>query len=151
MSTGTYITKTGAEYDRVDYKVGSRIWGHFRSYKNGAVVYVHRITVDDLFRDQLSTSDALRNGVAAWPIDETTLFMLKARGVKNIAFAVENPVKRSQIDAYFVTRTSEYLTIGVDKRWKMHNYRKRSGAFQRWLPLAHFAVRTSSLVMPLGA
>lgn len=151
MSNGLYVSKSGAPYARTDHKVGSRIWGHTRIYEGGATVYVARRTMNDLYRGKQSISDAMRDGSAAWPLDEGTITMLRVKKIPYVAMCIENAAKRTVIEGYFLTPTSSFLGTGVDKLWKMHDFRKRSGSFQRWLSLKHFSERTTEVVIGLGA
>ncbi|MCV5262685.1 hypothetical protein OFC55_34005, partial [Escherichia coli] len=82
----------------------------------------------------ISISEAIARGEAAWAIDETTLYSVRARGCTRVGVRVEDTGDLFLTDiAHFFdltrARIRDYTGVG------------RGGSRQRYLPFQHFQYR----------
>jgi hypothetical protein len=113
-------------------KRGSRLYGHIYTSPSGRRYYLARRRISEIFRSgEKDISAAIRKGTACWALDEETLIMMRAKGIKVVGVEVRETEDRYFADlAWFFDR----------KRATVLNYASRGGALQRYLPLSEFRV-----------
>ncbi|MGI4851995.1 MAG: hypothetical protein ACRYGR_08650, partial [Janthinobacterium lividum] len=102
---------------------------------NGDKLYMARRRNREIFRGgQPTISDAMREGIAAWAIDEVHLISIRARGFKLIG------VRVIDIGDLYLAPLSRYFDR---KLYKIHDYTGigRGGSRQRLLGIQHFTCR----------
>jgi hypothetical protein len=110
-----------------------KLYGAFVTQPNGLRYYLAFRKHAEIFRGGCkSISDAISAGLASWALDVTTLGEIRTRGIDLIGFEVKETK-----DIWF-THTDNYYD---PHKYTSHNYARRGGAFQRYLPLQHFRVR----------
>lgn len=121
------------DYTIEHLKKGRRLYGAFFNFDDGRKVYIAYRRNKEIFRGgRKSISDALRDGVAAWAIDDDTIREARARGCKAIGVRV-----RDTGDIY-ITNLSNFM----DKdKIKVLNYSRRGGSLQRYLPMEHWRMK----------
>lgn len=106
---------------------------------NGTNVYLAYRKLSDIFRSgKKNISEAIREGVAAWAIDEDTLRDRRVEGIKVVGVLCKesDDIWLAPIEKFFDSKFS-----------KIMNYESRGGALQRYLPLKEFK-RKTALVKP---
>lgn len=124
----------------VHVKKGRRLYGGVHTVKaSGRTCYLAYRRQGEIFRSgKPSISEAIREGVACWAIDDETLLEMRAKGVPFIGVLV-----RETGDLY-MTRLE---TFWDKTKVKLLNYETRGGARQRYLPLQFFKVRYGKISM----
>ena len=114
-------------------KRGRRTYGGIYTLPDKRRVYLAYRRLKEIFRSgEMSIVEAIRQGKAAWALDEETLLMLRAQGVVYAGVLVR------ETQDIFLTRTEAFF----DKtKVKIMNYERRGGALQRYLPLKFFRRR----------
>lgn len=77
----------------------------------------------------MTISEAVRNGVAAWAIDEETLGRMRSKGIKYVAVQVK------EFGDVYVTKLENFYNRSLSK---FLDFSKRGGTQQRYLPLQYF-------------
>ncbi|WLR90880.1 hypothetical protein [Shinella zoogloeoides] len=116
-------------------KKGRRLYGAVYTLPNGSQVYLAYRKLGEIFRaGKKSISEAVREGVAAWAIDEETLRERRLEGIKVVGVLCKesDDLWLAPLDKFFDTKFS-----------KVMNYESRGGALQRYLPLKEFKRKTS--------
>lgn len=128
-------TISGISIDLV--KRGRRTYGAIYTLPDGRQAYLAYRKTKEIFRSGEKTiSDAIRKGIACWAIDEETLLIMRAKGIKYIGVLC-----RDTGDKYLTA-----LSLFFDpKAIRIYNYESRGGALQRYLPLQRFRRRTGSV------
>lgn len=118
-------------------KRGRRLYGGVYQFDLGYTAYVAYRKHKEIYRNGArSISDAIRQGIAAWAIDEQTLNDMRARGIKIIGVLV-----RDTNDLY-LTRIGEFFD--VDKATIM-NWTSRGGSLQRALPFSYWRIKKGGI------
>jgi len=97
---------------------------------NGTQVYLAYRRLGEIFRaGKKNISEAIREGVAAWAIDEETLRDRRVEGIKVVGVLCKesDDIWLAPIDKFFDTSHARIM-----------NYESRGGALQRYLPLKEF-------------
>lgn len=114
-------------------KKGKRLYGAIVTLDSGEKVYMAYRKHNEIYRSgEARLSDAMKKGVAAWAMDDETLQVMRAHGIRVVGVFVRDTGERyvTNIDSYF------------DKtKIKILNYAARGGSLQRYLPLQHFKRR----------
>lgn len=112
-------------------KKGKRNYGDILTLaKNGQRIYMATRLFKDIHRcGHSSISEAMREQVAAWGIDNDTLYDMRNRGIKVVGIVVRDTgdIFLSSLDQYFDT----------DKAF-VRNFERKGGSLQRYLPLQFF-------------
>lgn len=114
---------------------GKRLYGAIVSLNSGEKVYMAYRKHNEIYRSgEMRLGDAIKKGVAAWAMDDETLQIMRAHGIKVVGV--------------FVRDTGERYVTGIDNYFdktkiKILNYASRGGALQRYLPLKYFVLRKS--------
>lgn len=133
-------------FEEVLVKKGRRTYGSIRTYADGRKVYLaHRKQFEIYRAGRPSISDAMREGVAGWAIDDETLIMVRSRAIPFIGVLVKDTGDK------FLTTIDKFFARGPEKRWFMHNHSSRGGSLQRVLPLQEFSFLAGEVTMSLGA
>lgn len=114
-------------------KKGRRLYGGIYTLPSGKRCYLAYRKTGEIFRSgEKSISDAIRKGIAAWAIDEETLLLVRAQGIRFVGVLCRDTGDRylTTIEAFFDKRRMTIL-----------NYAARGGALQRYLALQHFKHR----------
>lgn len=112
-------------------KRGRRLYGHLCTMDDGQVIYLARRKHREIFRSGHSLiSEAMVESQAAWALDETTIYGLRAKRIEFVGVRV--------IDTgdLYVTKLAFYMDL---KKAKVRDYSDNGGARQRYLPLQYFA------------
>lgn len=121
-------------------KKGRRLYGGIYEVADGRRVYLAYRHRKEIFRSGESCiSDAVREGNAAWALDDATLLMLRARKIEFAGVILKDTGDK------WLTRTECFFDR--DKA-TVKNYTGRGGALQRYLPMQHFAFRRAPIRMP---
>lgn len=114
-------------------KKGKRLYGAIVSLDSGEKIYMAYRKHNEIYRSgEMRLTDAIKKGVAAWAMDDETLQIMRAHGIKVVGVFVSDSGER------YVTNIDNYF----DKtKIKILNYSSRGGALQRYLPLQYFACR----------
>ncbi|WP_456868382.1 hypothetical protein [Galbibacter sp. BG1] len=102
---------------------------------NGTNVYLAYRKLGEIFRSgKRNLSEAIREGVAAWAIDEETLRERRLEGIKVVGVLCKesDDIWLAPIERFFDTNHARIM-----------NYESRGGALQRYLPLKEFKRKTS--------
>jgi hypothetical protein len=111
---------------------GRRIYGHIFHFANRDIYLASR-KLDQIFRSgEKTNSDAVRNDVACWAIDEETLGEMRLMGIRYVGVKVRqnNDIYVTCIDNFFNRKLAKFLDYG-----------RRGGGQQRYLPLQHFSYK----------
>ena len=118
-------------------KKGNRLYGGIYELADGRRVYLAYRNRREVFRSgENCISDAVRAGTACWAIDDSTLFMLRARKIEFCG------VRQKDTGDKWITRTEHFFDR---TKATVKNYSGRGGALQRYLPLSFFAYRRAPL------
>ncbi|MBP2498398.1 hypothetical protein ABID82_005084 [Methylobacterium sp. PvP062] len=121
-------------------KKGHRLYGGIYLMPDGRKVYLAYRHRKEIFRSGESyISDAVREGNAAWALDDATLLMLRARKIEFAGVLLKDTGDK------WLIRTE--IFFDRDKA-SAKNYSGRGGALQRYLPMQHFAFRRAPVKMP---
>lgn len=114
-------------------KKGKRLYGAIVTMDSGEKIYMAYRKHCEIYRSgEMRLGDAMKKGVAAWAMDDETLQIMRAHGIKVVGVFVRDTGDR------YVTDLANYF----DKtKIKILNYASRGGALQRYLPLQHFKCR----------
>ena len=124
-----------------DFRQGRRLLGHICGLDDGRLIYLARRTHAHIFRSgHMSISGAMTDGEAAWAMDETTLYSLRARGITIVGVRVidTGDLYLAMMKDFFDFRKAkvrDYTGIG------------RGGSRQRYLALQHFAFKKGSMAI----
>jgi len=127
--------------EETEVRKGRRLYGHLCKLADGQTIYLARRRHREIFRGGFaSISGGMTEGVAAWALDEITLYGLKAKGVQIVGVRVVDT------GCLYVTRLANYFDL---KKAKIRDYTGigRGGARQRYLPLQHFAHRRGEVAL----
>jgi hypothetical protein len=114
-------------------KKGRRRYGGIYELPSGKKAYLAYRNLREIYRSgKISISEAIREGLACWAIDEEYIQEMRLKGVLYIGVLV-----RDTKDIY-LTSLSRYLNR---TKCRFHNYETRGGSRQRLLPLSEFRVR----------
>lgn len=122
---------------------GRILYGHICTLDDGEMIYLARRKHAQIFRSgHASISGALTDGEAAWALDETTLFSLRARGITRVGVRVidTGDVYLAELKDFFDPRKArlrDYTGIG------------RGRSRQRYLGLQHFLVERGQVELPV--
>jgi hypothetical protein len=114
---------------------GRRVLGHLCTLDDGRVIYLARRQHRHIFRSgKASISGAMSEGEAAWAMDESTLYSLRARGIEVIG------VRVTDTGDLYLTRLKDFFD---HKKAHLRDYTGigRGGSRQRYLGLQHFALK----------
>lgn len=110
---------------------GRRYYGDLLTLGSGRKVYLARRFHKEIFRNRRkSISEALREGVADWAIDDWTLALLKRQGVEFVG------VKLRDTGDIYMTTIKRFYDYG-----KPDNFTSRGGSRQYYLNMEYFQVR----------
>lgn len=118
-------------------KKGRRLYGAIVTLDCGEKVYMAYRKRNEIYRaGEVRVSEAIKKGVAAWAMDDETLRVMRAHGIKVVGVFVRDTNER------YVTSIDNYF----DKtKIKVLNYSSRGGSLQRYLPLQHFQHRKPAI------
>jgi hypothetical protein len=120
-------------------KRGRITLGHLVTLDSGEIVYAARRRHRHIFRSgRASISAAMEDGEAAWAIDETTLYMLRTKGVKRVAVRVEDT------GDIYLTALASFFDL---RKARVKDYSDRGGSRQRYLPLDHFTFQRGRVTL----
>lgn len=113
------------------YKRGRRNYGDIVKMRaNGRRLYLATRLMKEIYRGGKPTiSEALRQGVAAWALDNDTLWEMKHRGIKVVGIYV-----RDTGDIYLTSLDNFF----DPSKASIRDYGRRGGSMQRFLPLEFF-------------
>lgn len=116
---------------------GKRLYGAIVTLNSGEKVYMAYRKRNEIYRaGELRVSDAIKKGIAAWAMDDETLRIMRAHGIRVVGVFVRDTNER------YVTSIDNYF----DKsKVKVLNYANRGGSLQRYLPLHNFKIRKPAL------
>lgn len=127
-----------------DYRQGRRILGHICTLDDGERIYLARRKHREIFRSgHASISGAMVEGEAAWALDETTLYSLRARGITLVGVRVVDTgdIYLAELKDFFDFKKAhvrDYTGIG------------RGGSRQRYMGLQHFALQKGTLALAVS-
>lgn len=113
-------------------KNGRRLYGELLKVR-GTLCYVAIRKHDEMFRaGKKSLSEALREGVASWAIDDGTLRDMKTLGVEFVAIRVK------ETRDIYLTRMEYFFDPTLAR---VMNYSRSGGSLQRYLPVHCFRLK----------
>lgn len=126
--------ETNSRYMVEQHREGRKLYGGFVQFHDGRKCYLAYRSQNEIFMsDRKNLSQALKEHVAYWCIDLTTLGNVERRGIEFIGV-----VDRLSKDIY-LTRTSTFFDTTTSE---IHNYAGRGGGtLQRRVNLDWFKVR----------
>jgi hypothetical protein len=117
-------------------KKGRRLYGAVYTLPSGERIYLAYRRLGEIFRaGKKSISEAVREGVAAWAIDEETLRERRLEGIKVVG------VLCKESDDMWLAPIEKFFDPTYAK---IMNYESRGGALQRYLPLKEFRRKTAT-------
>lgn len=114
-------------------KKGKRLYGAIVTLDSGEKVYMAYRKRNEIYRaGEVRVSEAIKKGIASWAMDDETLRIMRAHGIRVVGVFVRDTNERyvTSIDSYFDR-----------SKIKVLNYANRGGSLQRYLPLKHFKLR----------
>ncbi len=119
-------------------KKGKRLYGAIVSLDSGEKIYMAYRKHCEIYRaGEVRLGEAIKKGVAAWAMDDETLRIMRAHGIKVVGVFVRDTGVR------YVTDISNYYD---KEKIRILNYSARGGALQRYLPLQYFVQRKPTRV-----
>jgi hypothetical protein len=118
-----------------EFRKGRRLLGHICTLDDGRIIYFAKRTHAQIFRSgRASISGAMTEGEAAWAIDETTLYSLRARGITIVG------VRVTDTGDLYLANLKDFFDF---KKAQVRDYTGigRGGSRQRYLKLQHFAFK----------
>ncbi len=117
---------------------GRKLYGKYLINKStGERVYVALRKSSEIFLCGCKThSEAMRNGVAEWALDDLTLKSARLKNVRVVCVKVVNT------DDLYATNISNFFDKSLAK---IRNYENKNGSLQRYLPLSHFKLKRGEL------
>lgn len=113
---------------------GKRKYGGWYRLPTGSEVYMAWRNERDIFRaGKPTTSEALREGVACWALDEELLLKLRSKGIRFVGVWLKDTDDRylTTVETFFDRTKAKILDYSV-----------RGGSLQRYLPLEFFRAET---------
>lgn len=109
------------------YRKGRRLYGAWGVTDKGVPFYLAIRRHGEYYRQGAATlSEAMRDGRAAWALDDETIINMRARKVRMVGVIV-----RDTFDCY-VTPVESFFDA---KKRKFIDYTSKGGSLQRFLPL----------------
>jgi hypothetical protein len=126
-------------------KKGRRTYGSLRTYLDGRKVYLAWRKQNEIYRSgRASISDAMRDGVAGWAVDDETLLAMRSKVVPFIGVLVR------ETGEIYLTYTDAFFERGPTKRWFMQNHVAKCGSLQRVMPLQAFMHKPGVVTLKKG-
>lgn len=109
---------------------GKRDYGRLWTFSNGTKIYLAKRKRDEVFCcGKPNVSEAVREGVAEWAIDNDTLITLRTQVVDFVGICEEETG-----DIYLTT-----MAVWMDPtKFTSRNYASKGGALQRYVNFTHF-------------
>lgn len=122
---------------RTEVRKGRRLYGSRYLLPSGKQVYLAHRFMREMYRTGRKTmTEAVRDGVGCWALDEDTIMTERAKKTQYIG------VLDKDTGAIWLTHLSLYLDRS---KVKFVNYTARGGALQRTLAFEHFVLKPGVL------
>jgi hypothetical protein len=125
-----------------EVRKGRRLYGHIVTLSDGQRIYLARRKHAQIFRGGLaSISAGMTEGVAAWALDEVTLYGLRAKGIQIVGVRVVDT------GDLYLTRLVHYFDLTKAKVRDYTGIGAKGGARQRYLPLQFFQFQRGEVTL----